>query len=168
MSNFNGVSVVSGVQKISVGALIALSLLAVLITVGGTVRHALKNPPPNQVQTVPVATTPDAGSFETLANPTPLPREISVDGGGGGAKTGKFGPRERREEFKARMDLLAMDVGIKYGDNVTVEKIYFAINNTEKADAAIVVLNAPKLKETTALLFIFNGTTWKTFPSDFQ
>ncbi len=110
----------------------------------------------------------DAGAFAPLASPTPLPREVEIKATDAGTKATKFDPSERREEFKARMDLLAMDVGIKYGDNVSVQKIYFAVTSTEKADAAIVLLRAEKMKEVTGLIFLFNGDTWKAFPSDFQ
>jgi len=125
---------------------------------GLTLGRATKPKPVVRMDEVNITGSVDAGSFETLAVPVPLPK----------APAKAFDPKERRADFKAQMDLLAMDIGIKYGDNVTVENLFFAINNTEKNDAAIVVLKAEKLKETTALFFVFNGTGWQTFPSDFQ
>jgi hypothetical protein len=107
-----------------------------------------------------VTPTPDAGAFDTLAKP------VTVDAGA--PPSVKFDPTDRRGEFAARMDILATNIGIKYSDKVSVEKIYFAVTNTEKADAAFVLLKAEKMKETTGLLFLFSNDDWKTFPSDFQ
>lgn len=108
----------------------------------------------------------DAGAFDTLAQP--LPREVTVGGADAGTKAKEFDPTERRADFKAQMDLMAMDIGIKYGDNVSASQIFFAVTNTAKNDAAFVLFKAEKMKQTTGVLFIFNGTGWKTFPSDFQ
>lgn|SRR5574343_130904 len=108
-------------------------------------------PPVQEVQDA--GARPDIEAFEPLAAPKP----VAV-----------FDPADRREEFKARMELLAKTVGVKYNDNVSVEKILFATANSAQADAAIVMLHAEKMKETTALVFIFSDGAWKTFPSDFQ
>ena len=160
----NAVEVNPGTVLSKAAIVVGLSLLAVVITVGGFTKAALGGPP-HQVVGAPFL-SPDAGSFELLAKPAPMPREIATSATDAGTK--KFDPSDRRGEFTVRMDTLAMDIGIRYGDNVTVEKIYFAVNNTEKADAAVVAFRAEKLKQTTVVFFIFQNGAWKTFPTDFQ
>jgi len=96
-------------------------------------------------------------NFDPLSKPV-----VAVDAG-----AREFSANERREDFRTRMSNLAKRLSTEYSDNVTVQKIYFATNNSEKADAAIVVMHAEKLSQSTALVFIYNDG-WKTFPSDFQ
>lgn len=164
MTQNNAVEVNPGAVVSKVAVVIGLAILAVVVTVGGFTRAALGGSiqPPTLVSVSGL----DAGAFELLAKPAPQPREIAVVTTDAGSK--KFDNSDRRGEFKVRMDVLAGEIGQRYGDNVTVETIYFAVNNTEKADAAIVAFKGEKMKQTTVVFFIFQNDAWKTFPTDFQ
>lgn len=133
-----------------------------LMTVGAfsVGRAALHRPRKTiQMDEVAIVGNVDAG-FEKLSTFQPA---ATVDAG-----TKPFSNAERRAAFKAQLDLLAMDIGIKMGDTVTVQSVMFAVNNNEKADAAIVVMHAEKANDTTGLFFVFTKGSWQTFPSDFQ
>lgn len=87
---------------------------------------------------------------------------VAVDAG-----VKEFSPAERRGVFRTKMAHLAKTLSAEYHDVVTVQKIYFATSTNEKTDAAIVVLYAEKLSQSTGLVFIYNDG-WRTFPADFQ
>ena len=160
----NAVEVNSGAVLSKAAVITGLVVLALVVSVGAFSKVGLGVPGPHTAQVTPFV-TPDAGSFELLAKPVPLPQITAATDAGTKAK---FDPSDRRGEFAVRMDALAVDIGTRYADTVKVEKIYFATNNTEKADAAVVAFRAEKIKQTTVVFFIFQNDTWKTFPTDFQ